>query len=592
MLSLTPYFRRQGRRFVAGFLTLIAGLLLYMQIPIYLRRGVDAVVAHAPLRDVMHIGLIVLGLMIAQGCARFLSRVLVVSASRYMEERIRADLWAGLLMQPPPFFDRKYTGDLMALLTNDLNAVRMAVGPALMYALHALVSMVWALSWMWWTHRGLTLAILFPAAISGMAMYWGARAIRTRFEAVQTVFGRLSVVAQEVLTGIREVKAYGMEDLQADRFAATSRDYVDAQIRLARVRHLLRPAIMVCMGMAFLVLLGYGGWLVSVGQITMGTFVAFQAYLTMLAWPILSVGWVLNLWQRGQASWQRIRTMVRDFHKPIETALKDVRYSFNPVGTPTIRGELRVEAVTFAYRPGAPVLRDLTLHVAPGEWVAITGPSASGKSTLLKLLVGLYSPARGTIRWDGVDLPDWPLGDLRRSVVLVTQEPVLFSTSIRNNLLLGLSHTAVSEDDLWTVLDLVQLADEVQCMPEGLDTRIGERGVTLSGGQRQRLALARALLRNPTVLLLDDPFSQVDLQTQQRIWQRLVTCGRTRWTVLLVTQRAQPVADCDRIAILDAGRFVATGRLDTLLDTHDWFRTWWSIQQWTPTGPSAVEVET
>lgn len=586
-LALWHYVRSQWHRLSIGFGALLASVVLQMQIPLLLREGVDRLTQRAPLTTVLHVAWAVLGLMLLQGLGRFFSRLLIVTASRHMEYQIRQDLWARLLVQPPAFFDRFYTGDLMAHLTNDLNALRMAIGPAFMYAAMSAFSIVWAVTWMAVTHPRLTLAMLLPAVGILLIMVWGSHQIKIRFEKVQDTFGRLSTTAQEIIAGMREVKAYDMEDLQGERFDAVADQYVHDQTRLAQVQNLMRPVITVLMGTAFLVLLGYGGWLIAQGRMSIGTFVAFQAYLGMLAWPLISVGWILSLWQRGRASWRRIQRLVRDFHNPSAITLIDLNQSMNDVVAPTFRGRLTLRAVVFGYRPDRPVLRGLDMTVEPGTWVAVVGPSASGKSTLLRVVAGLYPPTQGDVLWDDRPVQAWPVEALRTSVLMVFQEPVLFSRTIRENLLLGWSEPPPDET-LWEVLHWVGLADEVRALPAGLDTLIGERGVTLSGGQRQRLALARAWLRRPRVLLLDDPFSQVDLETEARIWQALRQHLEGSTTVLLVTQRPRPILDSDVVYVLHEGQWQAYGPPREVLQTSEWFRTWLRLQQRSD-GPSAQE---
>ena len=575
------YVGREKKRLILGLLTMALGLTVYMQIPLYLQKAVDLIAAKQNLSPLWSIAGMILLLTFLQGIARFFARVWVVSASRRFEYQIRQDLWAHLLHRPQSFHDQMYTGDLMARLTNDLNAIRMAFGPALMYAAYAVVSMIWAIGYMLHIHVRLTLAVVGPMTLVIGLVFIITRIIRKRFEIVQAGFSELSRVAQETFTGIRDVKAYVVENQRHRVFSQVADKYVEGQKKLSRAHSIIRPTITLITGFGLLALLAYGGKLVSRGILSLGTFVAFNAYLGMLIWPLMSIGWIANLWQRGLASLHRITTLLdfSTYPHPDDASRTIPPAATTDPATPFIP-TLDVENVTFGYpRSKKPVLKDIQLHIPAGQWLALVGPAGSGKSTLLKLLVGLYDPTQGSIRWGHRPLHEWPLTFFRQSVVLVTQEPLLFSKTIRENLLLGLTDSPPSDREIMEAVRAAGFLPDLEMMPRGLDTLIGERGVNLSGGQKQRLALARALLRKPAAILLDDPFAQVDVETERFMWQALRQYLPPSTTVILVTQRILATLQCDAVAVLEHGNLVALGPPETLRNVPGWYATAVHLQE-------------
>jgi ATP-binding cassette subfamily B protein len=554
---LFPYLRRHRKAFAIGVFAIVVGDLLLLASPWWLRKAIDALNAGdmAASRDA---ALVMLALTVGGGACKFVMRRVMIGASRWIELDLRRDFAAHVFGLSARFFDRHKVGDLMALATNDLNAIRMLLGPGIMYVINTSVTLVVAMALMFSMSPTLTLIALAPLPILALVVQQASRLTYKRFSSVQEQFGRVNSFAQEALTGVRTVKSYAREDDLAGRFDDEARDYVGLNIHYFKVQAAMYPVMTMLAGLASVAVLLGGGHMVIGGTITVGTLVAFLAYVAQLTWPTIALGWTINLWQRGLASLDRMG-LVFD-------AEPEIRQPADPVPWPRDRrdGRVRFDGVSFTYpEADRPTVHDLDFELAPGSWTAVVGPTGAGKTTLLRLLSRQYDGYEGTIEVDGIDLRAIDLHDLRAGTGYAPQDGFLFSDTLRENIAFAapdLDDAAI--DDLARVSRLERDRDN---FPEGWDTPVGERGVTLSGGQKQRVGIARALAPHPTLLLLDDVFSAVDTETEAELTREL----RTAWddaTVVLVTHRLLSLGDADQILVMDEGRIVERGTHDELLD--------------------------
>ena len=569
---LVAYMLRYRRGFAQGLACTALSTVASLTTPWVLKLAVDDLalgITGAKLRT--YAGLI-LGLALAGGAFRFLMRRIIVGVSRHLEFDLRNDFFARLQALSPANFHAGRTGDLMSRATNDLNAVRMMAGPAVMYSASTIIIFAVALVLMLGLDARLTLIALLPLPFVSIAVRIFGTAIHRRFEAIQAQLSDLSVVVQEALAGVRVVRAYRQEASELERFAAANREYVRRNLVLIRLQGLFYPSLSLFLGLGALLVLWLGSRDVMQGRLTVGEFVAFNAYLAMLTWPMIAFGWVTNMIQRGTASWKRMLDVMDTV--PL---VADAPGAPAPA-TPPILGAIDIRNLTFAYN-GTPVLRDVSLSVAAGHTLAIVGPTGSGKSTLISLLPRLYEPPRGTVFVDGIDVRDIPLPILRGAIGFVSQEPFLFSDSLGANIAFGMRRAdglapagAASGAALDPAADpgvaeaaaIARLDKDVQGFPNGYQTLVGERGITLSGGQKQRTALARAVAADPRILVLDDALSAVDTYTEEEILSRLRSVLRQR-TSVIVSHRISTVREADQIVVLDAGRIVERGRHDDLL---------------------------
>lgn len=504
--------------------------------------------------------LVLLAVALIGGVFRFLMRRIIIGISREIEYDIRNDFFARLQRLEAAYFQARRTGDLMSRATNDLNAVRMMVGPAVMYSSSTLIVFVVSIVLMLTIDARLTLIALIPLPFVSIAVRYFGTAIHRRFERIQEQLSDLSAVVQEALAGVRVVRAYCQEQPEIARFEAANREYVHRNQGLIRIQGFFYPSLSLFLGLSGLLLLWLGSREVIRGRITLGEFVAFNSYLTMLAWPMIAFGWVTNMLQRGMASWRRMLEVL-----DAKPAIDDTDARPELTSRP-IRGAIEVRDLTFAY-DGRPVLEGISFRVEPGQTVALVGPTGSGKSTLLGLLPRLHQPPRGAVSIDGVDVREIPLGTLRAAIGFVPQEPFLFSDTVAENIAFGRGTGALPEGSrppVESAAAIARLDKDVASFPKGYDTPVGERGITLSGGQKQRTAIARALLIDPRILILDDALSAVDTYTEEEILSRLRTVMRER-TCLIVSHRVSTVRDADHILVLSEGRIVERGRHDELV---------------------------
>lgn len=559
-----PYFRPYKAGVVFGLGLVVVTNVFGIMAPFFLGEAIDeALQGGSMTRIIGYAGLIILVTALG-GAAKFGMRQLLNSISRRIECDLRNDFFQHLLKLDATFYGRTRTGDLMARSTNDTLAVRAAVGPAIMYAVNTAVGFVFALSLMLWISPRLTLYALIPMVTLPLIVLGFARVIHARFEGIQEQFSSLSTMVQENLTGVRIVRAYVQERAQAVQFDGMNREYMARNMGLAKVAGLFHPILALFSGVAMVIVVWFGGLEVMAGRLSVSDFIEFGIYLQMLIWPLIALGWVVNLFQRGAASMGRINKIM--------TTEPEIRSPEEPVPLIEPRGEIEFRGVSFRY-PGTErlVLDDVSFTAAAGQTVAVVGPTGSGKSTLLALLPRTYDPTEGEILLDGVPLTSYDLVELRRVIGMVPQDPFLFSATIRDNIALGLgleervtrrTPEGPSEDPDQAVAEaarIAQLDESIQGFPKGYDTLLGERGINLSGGQKQRATLARAVARDPTVLILDDALSAVDTHTEARILDDLkgVMKGRTSF---IISHRVSAVMDADLILVLDEGRIVERGR--------------------------------
>ena len=564
--TVLPYFRPYRVPLSWGMLLVVLANGFALLQPWLLKLPIDALTAGADTDPatirgtVVFYALLIVGTAVLGGAARYGMREILNGLSRRIEVDLRDDFLRHLLRLDAGFYARNRTGDLMSLATNDTLAVRQAVGPAVMYTANTVVSFAVGIAVMLWISPRLTVAALVPMLALPPLVAWFGKTIHNRFERIQAQFATISTMVQENLTGVRIVRAYGQEGAQADEFDVLNQDYLRRNMHLAYASGAFRPIMGLLTGAAMVVVLWYGGREVVAGRIGVGDFVAFSFYLWLLAWPMIALGWVVNLYQRGAASMGRLNRIFAE--KPAIT-IPDAPHP-PPAGIPGI--EFR--GVSFSY-PGTerPVLRDISFCAAAGETVAIVGPTGSGKTTLVSLIPRIYDPTEGSVLVDGIALDRFDPAEIRARIGFAPQDGFLFSDRLGRNIALGLPPSLPAAERNRRIRDAAAAADlhdTVADFPDGYRTRLGERGINLSGGQKQRATLARALAIDPQVLILDDVLSAVDTATEARILSGLRSELRGR-TAFIISHRVTAVKDADQILVLDDGRIVERGRHDELV---------------------------
>jgi len=525
----------------------------------------DRLEQQAPSSEILKYVLAMFGLAVLSGVFRFMMRRTIVWMSRRIEYDLRGDIFAHLLKLSPSFYHRNRTGDVMARMTNDLEAVRSMIGPGILQASNTVTTILFAVPFMIALSPELTAYALLPAAISPFLVYKVGSIIHPRFVRIQNHFSEMTAGVQENLAGVRVIKAYRQEQPERDNFAAVSKRYFDLNMDLARLYGVFYPMMMFVGSAVSLIVFYFGGLEVMGGRIPLGTLVAFFAYMSMLFWPLFAVGWVVSLYQRGTASLDRINEVL--FTEPEIKSSPELHRN-------RIKGRIEFRNLQFVYN-GSNVLEGINLVIEPGQTVGVVGKTGSGKTTLVSLLARLYSVAPGQIFIDGVDINDWDVADLRRQIGFAVQEAFLFSESIGENIRFG--RPDASMEMIAGAADAAALSGDVDDFPERFETLVGERGITISGGQRQRTAIARAILGDPAILILDDVTSAVDTETEARINHNIreVLAGRTS---IIISHRISAVKEADLILYLQEGRIVEQGDHNSLISCNGLYASLYRAQ--------------
>jgi ATP-binding cassette, subfamily B, multidrug efflux pump len=553
---LLRYLAKHRRSFLLGFACVVVTNVLTLAGPWLLKYAIDDLQSSLTLDKVREYAVALLLLAVVGGFFRFLMRRIIIGASRDFEYDLRNDFFAALQRMHLGYFQHTRTGDLMSRATNDLSAVRMMIGPAVMYASSTGLTFIVAIALMVSINPWLTALALVPLPfVSIVVRYFGA-AIHHRFEKIQEQLSDISAVTQESLAGVRVVRAYGQEAFEIERFRRANEEYVVRNRALIRLQGMYFPSMGLLMGIGSLLVLWIGSREVIAGRMTIGELVAFNTYLMMLGWPMIAFGWVTNLLQRGLASWKRMLDVL-----DAKPAITDEHVPASPIRK--IQGAIEFRHLTFRYGD-VDVLHDVSLTIPAGTTTAIVGATGSGKSTLISLLPRLHEAPPGTVFIDGVDVREIPLATLRGAIGFVAQEPFLFSASVADNIAFGIPEPVRSHAVIEDAAATARLDKDIETFPNGYDTLVGERGITLSGGQKQRTAIARALVISPAILVLDDALSAVDTHTEEEILQRLSRVMRQR-TSLIVSHRVSTVRGADQIVVLEHGHVAESGTHEALV---------------------------
>lgn len=559
LATLTKYLRKYRGYLIAGLVVTILSNALIMYTPRLTGQIIDALEQGREMSYVGTLVLILVGLTVGSGVFRFLMRRTIIWVSRYIEADLRGEMFSHLLRLSPSYYHNTRTGDTMAAMTNDLEAVRMMVGPGIMYSANALISLVIGVVMMLMISPMLTLWALLPLVVMPFGVHRVGNIIHKRNAKIQDHFGVLTAAAQENIAGARVIKAYGQEDREIEHFRETSEKYIGLNISLAKVQGVFIPLMRLLAAVSYLTVFYVGGMKVINGTETLGTIIAFFGYLALLTWPVIAVGWVVSLYQRGLASLARVNRLLHTEPAVMANGNKPAKES--------MQGRIECRDLRFSY-DGRPILDGVDLIIEPGQTVGLLGLTGSGKTTLVNLIARLHPVDRDMLFIDGVDVNDWPLKDLRRHVGFATQEPFLFSNTIAANIRFG--RPDASMDEVKKAAEIAALDKDVAEFPKGYDTMVGERGITLSGGQKQRTAIARAIIVDPKIIILDDATSAVDTETEHEISRRIKDVLTNR-TALVISHRVSSVKDADLIVCFEGGRIIERGDHRTLMEQNGFY---------------------
>src|SRR5437016_1065075 len=558
---LLPYLKKYRHGYVVGTLCVFLTNGIWILFPQVIKRAIDDLHLGVTERKLLLYASLLIAVACVKGIFQFLTRWIVIGISRDIEFDLRNDLFRHLERLSYPYYQRTRTGDIMARATNDLNAVRMLLGPAIMYSANTVVFTAGALVFMLAISPRLTLYAFLPLPVVSIVVQYFGRQIHERFERIQAMFSDISARAQENFSGARVIRAYVQEEPEIEAFEKANQEYIARSLKLVRLMGMLWPTLETMLGFAVVLVLWLGGREVLLGRISVGDFVAFNTYMVQLTWPVIALGWVINIFQRGTASMGRINQILVE-----QPEIRDREVAV-PIPPEPVRGEIEFRGLNFAYN-GMGVLNDVNLRIAEGTSLAIVGPTGSGKTTLLSLIPRIYDAPAGTVLIDGRPIREFPLEILRRNIGFVPQETFLFSDTVRENIAFGTEE--VTDEKIRQSAEGADIASDIESFPEQYQTIVGERGITLSGGQKQRTAIARAIIRNPRILILDDALSSVDTHTEDKILNHLREIMQGR-TTIFISHRVSTVRNADRIAVLDGGRIVELGTHDELIARNGYY---------------------
>jgi len=596
---LVPYVKRHRAAFLLGGLCVLLNNGVWVLFPQVIRRAVNDLNSGVTRQKLLIYSLLIIAIAGFKGIFQFLTRYVVIGISRDIEFDLRNDIFTHLESLSYSYYQRNRTGDIMARATNDLNAVRMLLGPAIMYSANTLVFTAGALVFMLAISPKLTLIAFLPLPVASIVIQYFGRRIHERFERIQAMFSDISARAQENFSGARVIRAYVQEQSEIAAFENANQEYIRRSLGLVRLMGMLWPTLELMLGVAVVIVLWVGGRQVLLHKMNVGDFVAFNTYMVQLTWPVIALGWVINIFQRGTASLTRINEILlakpeiadeagtpleleslsdraieslksASTRLPMTQSLNDsMSQSANDSmsQSPDLVGEIEFANLNFAYQD-TQVLKDINLRIPAGTSLAIVGPTGSGKTTLVNLIPRLHDAAPGSVLIDGRPIREFPLATLRQNIGFVLQETFLFSDSIRENIAFGVPSATL--DQVKQAAEAANIAQDIESFPDGYNTTVGERGITLSGGQKQRTAIARALMRSPRILILDDALSSVDTHTEDKILNHLRDLMRGR-TTIFISHRVSTVRNADRIAVLHRGQIVELGTHDELIALNGYY---------------------
>ena len=555
--TLNKYFLRYKTRLVLGVLFILCSNAAQVYIPILLKDSIDALQNKISYSIILEYAALIVGVALIGGFFRFLIRTSIIIVSRKIEYDLRSDFWEHIQTLPARFFQNNTTGNLMAHATNDISAVRMYIGPAVMYSIDTFSKFIIVIIIMLSLNSLLTLYALIPLPLLSFFVYKLSKKIHVKFTKIQEKFSELTTKAQESFSGIRVIKSYVRENNEINNFNDLSRDYLKRNMEKVKIQAFFMPMLFLITGISVIIIIWIGGSMVINGELTLGEIVAFVAYLSLLIWPVIAFGWVINIIQQASASMKRLLKIFaeQDDVKDNENTNRSIK---------ELHGDIEFKNVTFKYAPESPeVLSNLSFRINRGETLAIIGHTGSGKTSLINLIPRLFEVSEGEILIDGNNVNTIPKSVLRKSIGLVPQETFLFSDTLSNNIAFGIENP--DSVTIETVSEISQIKKDIETFSEGYNTVLGERGITLSGGQKQRTSLARALAVDPNILILDDSFSAVDTNTEEEILNNLnqFMSGRTS---IIISHRISTVKNADKIIVLDSGRIVEEGNHEQLLD--------------------------